>query len=193
MSESDSNSNNNINDNINDNINGNGNSNNNKSYTVDDLKCYNDCCEYYSYVLQMSNNYDITFEEVENIFSTLLCENMICMYQGIEEINSGIEFYKSIFNKQKNISSYNEIINVMRYQFVENYKSPYLESKYNLVGFCMKIISHIMWKLCYVYAPRLHSNPEDAIRDILYPLEASHREMKIIFNLLEKESGLILL
>lgn len=161
-----------------------------KSYTEDNLKCYNACCHYYSYVLQMSNYHDITFEETEDIFSTLLCENMICMYQGIDEIKSGIEFYKSIFDKQKNISSYNQIIDVMRYQFVENYNSPHLESKYNLVGFCMKIISHIMWKLCYDYAPRLHSNPDDAIRDILYPLEASHREMKKIFDLLEKESGL---
>lgn len=158
-----------------------------------DEKCYIACCEYYFYVEEMSYNYDITFEEVEDIFSTLLCENMICMYQGIGEIKSGIEFYKSIFDKQKNVSSYDELIDVMDYQFVKNYKSPHLESKYNLVGHCMKIITHLMWKLCYNYAPRLHSNPEDAIRDILYPLKASHREMKIIFDLLEKKSGLKLL
>lgn len=81
----------------------------------------------------------------------------------------------------------------MKYQFVKNHKSPYLESKYNLVGFCMKIITHLMWKLCYDYAPRLHFNPYNAIRDALYPLEASRREMKIIFDLLEKESELKLL
>lgn len=52
-----------------------------KSSTSDDLMCYTTCCEYYSYVEEMSNNYDITFEEVENIFSTILCKNMICMYQ----------------------------------------------------------------------------------------------------------------
>lgn len=81
----------------------------------------------------------------------------------------------------------------MRYQFIENYKYPYLESKYNLVGYCMKITSHLMWKLCYDYSPRLHSNPEEALRDALHPLKASHREMKKIFDLLEKESGLKLL
>lgn len=157
------------------------------------LQRYLDGCKYYAYVEKMSHCDDITFDEAEDILDTLLCENMICMYEGIAEIKQGIEFYKSIFEKQKNVSTYSELIDVMRFQFVDNHGSPHLESKYNLVGFCMKITTHIMWKLCYDYAPRLHSSPEEAIKDILNPLEASHREIKIIFKKLEKESGLKIL
>lgn len=154
---------------------------------------YKDCIEYYKYVEEISNDYDITFDEVENIFDVLLSDNMILMYEGIDEIKNGIEFYKTIFEKQKKVSSYNELVELMRFKYVENYGSVYLESKYNLVGYCMKIVAHLTWKLCYDYAPRLHANPYDAIDDIINPLKASRREMKIIFSKLEKESGLKLL
>ena len=37
----------------------------------------------------------------------------------------------------------------------------------------MKIITHLHWRLCYDLAPRLRNNPEEAIQDILYPIETS--------------------
>ena len=50
------------------------------NYTDEDLKCYLACVDYFNYVEQnASNNLDITYEEVTDIFETLLCENMICM------------------------------------------------------------------------------------------------------------------
>ena len=165
------------------------NDNNNLNNKDECTKLYLACCEYYKHVEEISNQTEITFEQVEEIFETLLCENMIMMYQDIDEIIEGIKFYKEIFEKQKLITHYNELIDLVKFQFVDNRSSPHLESKYNLVGFCMKITTHLMWKICYDVSPRVHTNPNDAITDILYPLKASHREMKKIFAILEKEYG----
>lgn len=145
------------------------------------------CCEYYAYVEEMADDYDITEEEVENIFTTILSDSMVLMYEGKQEIIDGINFYKEIFERIKKIENYSGIIDVLKYQFVDNINSPHQQPIYNMVVFCLKITTHLMWKLCYQLAPRFHSRPEDAIQDILEPIKASHREMKKIMLMLEKK------
>lgn len=159
----------------------------------DDLKCYEACCEYYKYVEEISNVYDVCVDDIDEIFSVLLCDNMICMYQGIQEIVDGINFYKQIFEKQKLVADYKELIEVVKFQFVDNDGSEHLRSKFNIVGFCMKIVAHFMWKLCYTFAPRFHPTPDGAIYDILNPTEASQREMKKIIEMLEKKYDILIL
>jgi hypothetical protein len=155
----------------------------------EEKKLYDAWCDYYKYVEKSSNNYNIKFEEVEEIFTTLLCENMKIMYMGNSEIILGIEFFKNIFEKQKIITNYQELIDVIKFEFVDSKDSPYLNTHYNIVGFCMKITTHLMWRLCYEFSPRLHSNPENAIFDILNPLEAFQREINVIFKFLENKYG----
>ena len=163
--------------------------------TEDELKekakeLYDDIIEYYNYIEQnASRNLDISYEETDEIFDTLLSEPMKTMYQGIEEIVQGIEFYKMIYDRTKMVKTYEELIELIKFYHFDNSDSPFLASKYNIVGHCMKIITHLQWRLCYDLAPRLRETPEEAIRDILYPTEASQKEMIKIIHHLETKLG----
>lgn len=150
-------------------------------------KLYMMCCEYYNYVEDMTEKLDITEEEAEEIFTTILSDGMKLMYQGKQEIIDGIEFYKMLFEKIKTIKTYQDLIEYVKYQFVDNANSPHQEPIYNMVIFCLKITTHLVWTKCYELAPRLHTDPADAIQDVINPLEASHREMKKIMEYLEKK------
>lgn len=148
---------------------------------------YDECCKYYKYVEEISTNYDITVEEIEDIFDTLLCENMMYMYQDIKEIIDGIKFYKEIFEKQKKITSRDDLVDVIKFEFIDNGKSEHIKSKYNIVGYCMKITTHYMWRICYEHSLRLHTTPEGAINDILDPTKASQKEIQKIYEYLKNK------
>jgi hypothetical protein len=148
---------------------------------------FKNCCEYFTYVEEMSNEFDITEEEAEEIFTIILSDIMVLMYEGRQEIVDGIKFYKEIFERIKKIKNYHDIIDVLKFQFVDNINSPHQQPIYNMVIFCLKITTHLIWKLCYKLAPRLHPTPEGAIQDILEPVKASHREIKKIMLMLEKK------
>lgn len=150
-------------------------------------KLFNACCEYYNYVEEMSEYYNISEEEVEEIFTTILSDGMKLMYQGIQEIVEGIEFYKMIFEKIKTIETYQDLINVVKFQFVDNANSPHQKPIHNIVIFCLKMTTHLVWQKCYDLAPRLHPIPKGALEDILYPDKASQREMKKIIEFLEEK------
>lgn len=148
---------------------------------------YKVCCEYYKYVEDMSDDLDITFDEVDEIFTTLLSDVMLCMYEGKEEIINGIKFYKEIFDRQKNVTTYQELIDIIKFQHIDNKNSPHQILTHNIVIFCMKITTHLTWSLCYDLAPRLHPTPELAVMDIINPLEASQREFRKILKFLSNE------
>ena len=153
----------------------------------DYLELFDACCDYYKYVEKMSDDVDITLEEVEDIFSTILSDNMIIMYEGKKEIIDGIKFYKKIFDKIKITSNYSELVELIKYQYVDNINSPHLNSHYNMVIFCTKMTTHLTWKLSYELSPRLRSTPEEAIEDILYPIRTSQKEIYNIMMMLEKK------
>lgn len=148
---------------------------------------FKNCCDYYHWVEEKSDDYDITIEEVEDIFTNILSDIMVLMYEGKQEIVDGIKFYKEIFERIKKIKNYQDIIDVLKFQFVDKINSPHQEPVHNIVVFCLKITTHLIWKFCYQHSLRLHSTPEGAIQDMLYPIKASQREMKKIIIMLEKK------
>jgi hypothetical protein len=156
-------------------------------------KHYKKCVEYYGYVKSQSENYNISQEDVKNIFDVLLSDNFIPMYMDNKTILDGVNFYNDLFNKIIKIKSYMDIIDVIEYFFVISRESEHLMSKYNLVEFLMKISIHLIWKLVYKFAPRLHPTPEEALNDIIYPIEASQRETKKIIKLLEKKHNITII
>lgn len=150
-------------------------------------KFYNYCVEYYKYIEEASNDYDIQFDEVDEIFEILLSDGFKIMFEGNNEIIDGITFYKMLFDKLKLVSTYDELIDFIQLYLFDNSDSPHLSSRYNIVSYCMKMITHLEWRICYDLAPRLMRTPEEAIGDILHPIEASHREIKKIILYLEKK------
>ena len=158
-----------------------------------DVEIYNRCCNYYKYVEEISTDYYININEASDIFDVLQCENFVPMYMNIDEIIDGIKFYNKILEKIKLIESYSDIVDVYEYFFVTNLNSKHLESKYNIVQYTMKIIIHLLWQYLYKLAPRLMDTPEEAIGDILCPIEASQREVKKIMFYLEQKHNIKIL
>ncbi len=151
----------------------------------DDIKkFYESCLEYYNYIENDAvNNYNITFEELEEIFDVLLCDGFKIMYEGINKIIEGIEFYKMLFCKLKQVSTYAEFVDYIKFKFFDNFDSPHQICTYSVVEYCMKILCHIEWQICHNLAPRLRKTPEEAMFDALYPIESSQKEIeKIIKN-----------
>ena len=138
--------------------------------------------EWYNYVIEISEHHNIKIKECDDIFETVRSDNMAIMYEEIEEVIDGVKFCCLIYDKIKIVKTYGELKKEIRFVFVENKNSIHLASKYNLIQALTKIIIHLMWQLCYNLHPRLRSTPEEALNDIVNPIECSQKIMAEIVN-----------
>lgn len=143
---------------------------------------YDNIIEYYQYIMDKSTDYYITVEECEDIFEAVKDDLMMNMYENNENIINGVLFYCDIYDNIKEIKTYQELKKVIKYYYIDNKDSPYLETKYNIVGALMRITTHIIWQKCYKCHPRFRATPEEAIKDILNPIECSQQLMKEILK-----------
>jgi hypothetical protein len=139
--------------------------------------------EYYNYIIKCSNDYDIEFKECDEIFMNVKDEYMVFMYKEIDDLINGVNFYCDIYEKIKEIMTLNDLEQVIKFFFIDNKNSKYMSSHYDLIGALMKINIHLIWKLSYKLHPRLRNTPEEALYDIINPLESSQ---KIFLEILDK-------
>lgn len=142
------------------------------------VKMYNNCIEYFEYIIKESEKFWIIKEVYDEIFDMVKCKNMIFMYERNKDIINGVMFYCDIHKKITNIETLSELKEAIKYFFIDNKDSPYMETHYNLLGALMQINIHVLWQHCYEMHPRLRYNPEDAI----YPITCSQKIMKDIID-----------
>lgn len=148
---------------------------------------YDKCVEYYQCVEDISSDVNIDIDTVDHIFETLLCDNFMIMYEENNEVIEGVRFYENIFNKIKLVTNYKELHDLVEFYLFENKDSIHLRSYYNIVGYCMKIVTHLIWSLCYELSPRWRQTPEEALNDIVDPIKTSQNELKIIIHNIEQK------
>lgn len=161
----------------------------------DILKLYNSCVEYFNYVQEISDELYISIDTIEDMYETLLCDNMIIMYEGNENIIEGIKFYNEIFVKTTQIETYSDLVDVVEY-YLSDKHTPFTTTQYNILICCLKIQTHLFWHYCMHLSPNLwRADPEDAVRDIICYRESAIEEMKIIHKIIENrkkdENGII--
>lgn len=106
---------------------------------------YDNIIEYYQYIIDKSTDYYITKQECKDIFKLVKTDIMMQMYENNQDIINGVLFYCDIYDKIKKIKTYQELKEGIKYYYVDNKDSSYLESKYNIVGALMKITTHVIW------------------------------------------------
>lgn len=138
--------------------------------------------EWFNFIIKKQDDYYITIEECEEIFKVASSDNMEIMFEGIQKLIDGVVFCCSIFNKIKEIKSFHELKQVIKFVFVDNEDSEHLTTEFIFVQALTKINIHLILNLCYIYHPRLRRTPEEAIDDIIYPIECSQKIMRDIIN-----------
>jgi hypothetical protein len=146
------------------------------------VKMYDDCVEYFEYIVKESENFWIIKEIYDEIFDMVKCKNMIFMYEGNKDIIDGVMFYCDIHEKVTNIKTFDELKKAIKYFFIDNKDSPHMETNYNLLAALMQINIHVLWQQCYELHPRFRNNPEDAMRDAIDPITCSQKIMKDIVD-----------
>lgn len=155
----------------------------------DILKLYNSCIEYFNYVQEISDELYISIDAIEDMYETLLCDNMIIMYEGNENIIEGIKFYNRIFTKTMQIETYSDLVDVVEY-YLSDEHTQFTTTQYNILICCLKIQTHLFWHYCMHLSPNLwRTNPDDAIRDIICYRESAIEEMKIIHEIIKKRKN----
>lgn len=114
----------------------------------DAIEVYNACCEYFDYIQIMSEDKDITIDKANDIFDMLGEPAMIVMYCEISRIVDAISFYRELLIKISNVKTQSDLIELIKYIYVENKTNEALHSQYDIVIFCMKICTHLIWGTC---------------------------------------------
>lgn len=154
--------------------------------TIEAAKRYfENCCEFFEHVKKMSEDVHITMNETEDIFDILISEEFRPMYENKNDVIEGVNFYKMLFDRLKTITTYQEIIDFVEFFMFDNEQSPHLTTHYQLIQFVSKIVIHNMWNIIYIVSPRFRNDPNDAILDIVYPIQSIQKELKKIVEHLE--------
>jgi hypothetical protein len=138
--------------------------------------------ESFTYITEQSQNYNITKEEADEIFELVNSKEMQIFYGKKEKLICGINFYSDIHNKINNVTDVKELLEVIKFYFVDNENSEHMQNEFTIIQALMKICIHRIWQLCYELHQRLRTTPEEALNDIIDPLEASQ---KILFDLVQ--------
>jgi hypothetical protein len=141
----------------------------------------------FNFVMSESENVFITQVNANKVFSVATDKNTIQLYQNTKDLIDGVKFYDDINNKIKNVSDMGELIEVIKYFLVDNEDSYHCQSMFNIVQALMKICIHRIWSLCYELHPRLRNTPQEAMSDLLNPIETSQKILNEIVANIKKE------
>jgi hypothetical protein len=143
------------------------------------IKCFD-------FIIDKSNDYDITFKECDYIFELVITENMTIMYEGMKKIISGVEFCCLIYDKIKRIETFDEFKKTIKFIFIDNEHSEHLTTEFVLVQALTKINIHLLWQLSKKFDSGIRNTPEEAVQDIINPIKSSQQFVEKIINELKK-------
>lgn len=119
---------------------------------------------FYTHIQNTSQNNYATIDDINSIFTIINDNDFIPTVNNNPRILEGIKFYTIIFTKIKQVNTYIELVNLIKYFYIDNEKSQFLQSEFNLIQFLMKICIHRIWCLIFDLHPMLiHDNTTDPI------------------------------